>query len=230
MQEAIVNEEGWFASTKPEPMLAFLQGRASVSKLRLFACACCRRVWPLLTDARSRAAVEVAERYADGLADARELAAVRTAAVAATHRAAPAALAAYWATSQNPAVTVGNVCAAAAEAEARAAVGSSGSSGVVQAAAWEAAGAAGALAQVALLRDLFDNPFRPVSADPAWRSGIPGRIAHAIHAEARFEDLPILADALEEAGCTESRVLSHCRGLGPHARGCWVVDLLLGKP
>src|SRR5262249_42519443 len=120
MQEAIVNEEGWFASTKPEPMLAFLQGRASGSKLRLFGCACCRRVWPLLTDERSRAAVEVAERYADGLADARELAAVRTAAVAATHRAAPAALAAYWATSQNPAVTVGNVCAAAAEAEARA--------------------------------------------------------------------------------------------------------------
>ena len=54
-------------------------------------------------------------------------------------------------------------------------------------------------------------------------------LAQAIYEERRFGDLPVLADALEEAGCTDADILSHCRGPGPHVRGCWVVDLLLGK-
>ena len=82
------------------------------------------------------------------------------------------------------------------------------------------------------LRDIFGNPFRPASLDPAWLrwndAAIP-RIAQATHDDRRFQDLPILADALEEAGCTSGDILEHCRGPGPHVRGCWVVDLLLGK-
>jgi hypothetical protein len=85
---------------------------------------------------------------------------------------------------------------------------------------------------VLLVRDIFGNPFRPVSVDPAWlrwNDGTAVAIARRVYDERRFEDLPILADALEEAGCTSGDILEHCRGPGPHVRGCWVVDLLLGK-
>jgi hypothetical protein len=87
-------------------------------------------------------------------------------------------------------------------------------------------------AQVALLRDLFGNPFRPASIDPSWltwNGGTVPRMAKAIYNDRRFGDLPILADALEEAGCTDAGILTHCRSEGPHVRGCWVVDLILGK-
>jgi hypothetical protein len=86
--------------------------------------------------------------------------------------------------------------------------------------------------QADLLRDLLGNPFRPVSADPAWltwNGGTVRQLAEVIYEERRFVDLPILADALEEAGCTDEDILSHCRGPGEHVRGCWVLDLLLGK-
>jgi hypothetical protein len=86
--------------------------------------------------------------------------------------------------------------------------------------------------QAALLRCVFDNPFRPVTVAPAWLSWngatVP-KLAQAIYDERRFGDLPILADALEEASCDNSDVLAHCRSGGEHVRGCWVVDLLLGK-
>jgi len=63
----------------------------------------------------------------------------------------------------------------------------------------------------------------------SWSSGIISKLAQAIQADQAFERLPVLADALEEAGCTDAAILAHCRGPGPHVRGCWVVDLLLGK-
>ncbi len=79
------------------------------------------------------------------------------------------------------------------------------------------------------IRDVFGNPFRPVVADPAWLTPTTVAIATAIYADRAFDRMPILADALEEAGCVNADVLLHCRGGGPHVRGCWVVDLLLGK-
>src|SRR5262249_7031256 len=75
-----VDESEWLACTDTEKMLAFLKGRASDRKLRLFVCACCRRIWQLLTDGRSRKEVEVAEQYADGSATREELVIARTAA------------------------------------------------------------------------------------------------------------------------------------------------------
>ncbi len=78
-------------------------------------------------------------------------------------------------------------------------------------------------------RDVAGNPFRPVAADPAWLTPKVVAIATAIYADCAFDRMPILADALEEAGCGNADVLLHCRGAGPHVRGCWVVDLLLGK-
>jgi hypothetical protein len=84
-------------------------------------------------------------------------------------------------------------------------------------------------AQAALLRDIFGNPFRPVSVEPMWLSSTVQAMAASIYAERAFDRMPILADALEEAGCDNADILNHCRGPGPHVLGCWVVDLLLGK-
>jgi hypothetical protein len=84
-----------------------------------------------------------------------------------------------------------------------------------------------------LLRDIFGNPFRPLPAiDPAWLTwsgGTVRKLAEAIYDERAFDRLPVLADALEDAGCSDAGLLGHLRGPGPHARGCWALDLLLGK-
>lgn len=81
----------------------------------------------------------------------------------------------------------------------------------------------------AILRDIIGNPFRPVTFDPAWQTSTVTALAQAIYEEQAFDRLPILADALEDAGCTTADILGHCRGDGEHVRGCWVVDLVLGK-
>jgi hypothetical protein len=86
--------------------------------------------------------------------------------------------------------------------------------------------------QARLLRCIFGNPFRPMQADGAWlrwNDATIVKIAEAIYEERCFGDLPILADALEDAGCDNADLLAHCREPGEHVRGCWVVDLLLGK-
>jgi hypothetical protein len=83
-----------------------------------------------------------------------------------------------------------------------------------------------------LLRDIFGNPFRTVTLDPAWlawNGGTVRKLAQAVYDDRAFDRLPILADALEDAGCTDGEILAHCRSGGEHVRGCWVVDLLLGK-
>jgi hypothetical protein len=83
-----------------------------------------------------------------------------------------------------------------------------------------------------LLRDIFGNPFRPVTVESSWlkwngRTVI--QLARSIYQDGNFNDLPILADALEESGCNDPDILGHLRSPGPHVRGCWVVDLVLGK-
>ncbi len=80
-----------------------------------------------------------------------------------------------------------------------------------------------------LIRCFFGNPFRPVVFDPAWRTESAVGLAAGIYEERAFERMPILADALQDAGCEHPDILSHCREPGVHVRGCWVVDLLLGK-
>ena len=80
-----------------------------------------------------------------------------------------------------------------------------------------------------LLRCIVGNPFRPVSVDPSWLTSTTVELARGIYDDRAFDRLPILADALEDAGCDHPDILAHCRGDGPHARGCWVVDRMLGK-
>jgi hypothetical protein len=83
--------------------------------------------------------------------------------------------------------------------------------------------------QADALRDALGNPLAPVTWEPSWRSETVVALATGIHLDNAFDRLPILADALEEAGCDDPEVLAHCRGPGPHARGCWVVDAARGR-
>jgi len=85
------------------------------------------------------------------------------------------------------------------------------------------------LKQSELIRDLFGNPFRPVTILPEWLTSTVVSLATGIYIEKAFDRMPILADALQDAGCDDEQVLGHCRGSGPHTRGCWAVDGCLGK-
>jgi hypothetical protein len=216
----------WLVCTDPTPMLEFLRGKASDRKLRLFAAACCRHLWPLLADERSRRAVEVAERYADGLATGAELAAAEAAAKEPYPPGGPAwdAPCAAWMAAWGPA----DLAARGAARQVAQAADTHAAGG----AAPDAGRRAVREAQAALLRDLFGNPFVPVPLDPdwlAWDGGAIRNLARGIYKERAFDRLPILGDALEEAGCDSGDILGHCRQPGEHARGCWLVDLLLGQ-
>jgi hypothetical protein len=218
-----MTEQEWFACTDPEPMLEFLgeSGRASERKLRLFAVACCRRVWHLLKDERSEGAVEVLELLVEGKAGREKL--------MAAHEAAGQA----WGTPARTAV----YDASALEWE----VGQAAKT--ASHAAWAGVGGSRAderKGQADLLRCVASNPFRPLlslnSSVLAWNDGIAVRMARAIYEKRQLPagtldpaSLAVLADAVEEAGCMDAELLGHLRGPGPHVRGCWVVDWLLGR-
>jgi len=224
-----VTEQQWLVCADPQAMLTVVKGVASDRKLRLFACACCRRNWGLLADERSRAAVEAAERFADSLGTRKDLEAAKAAALGA---ASAVGLGGPGASDSD---RLGGYYAAAASARCaeRQAIAAAS-----QAALWAVGHASllgpdGAAAQCELLRDLFGSPFGPPpaveEATLAWGDGAVCRVAQSIYGEGRFEDMPILADALEDAGCSNAGILDHCRGPGVHARGCFVLDLLLGR-
>jgi hypothetical protein len=79
------------------------------------------------------------------------------------------------------------------------------------------------------VREVFGNPYCPVSVDRSWLTPTVASLTESIYQEESFDRLRMLADGLEEAGCTNTEILNHCRSPGPHVRGCWVIDLLLGK-
>ena len=83
--------------------------------------------------------------------------------------------------------------------------------------------------QIALVREIFGNPFHPITFASSWRTSTAVTLASQMYKSRDFSAMPILADALQDAGCDSADVLDHCRGPGPHVRGCWVVDLVLGK-
>lgn len=89
--------------------------------------------------------------------------------------------------------------------------------------------AAEAAVQAALLRDIFGNPFRSATFSPSWRTDTVVAIAAQMYESRCFDAMSVLADALMDAGCDNEDILNHCRAYGSHVRGCWVVDLILGK-
>jgi hypothetical protein len=224
----------WLECKDPASMLHYLGGKASERKLRLFAVACCRRITSLLPDTRSQSAVSVLEKYADNQATDQELTDARTANDT------------VWrSTSQVGLAPSAVACAVHAKQDGSspATVNAHGASAN---AAWAAAGVERDLGQkptrkqsnkhskeravqTGFLRCIIGNPFRPVTLNPTWLTPTVKSLAEQIYNDRAFDRMPVLGDALEEAGCTVKEVLEHCRNGGEHVRGCWVVDKVLGK-
>jgi hypothetical protein len=219
-----MTEAEWLACKDPQPMLEFLRGRASDRKLRIFGVACCLRIYSeKIGEANSRRAIKLAEKYVEGLATEQELRAQRSGppmfpySTCVVQPDGPALLPAMI----ECAVYTGRVVEAGVglrtrdEAQARAAYDQERCD------------------QASLLRCVFGTlPFGCVTVAPsclAWNSGTVVQLAQAIYFDRAFDRLPILADALEDAGCTNQDILAHCRQSGEHVRGCWVVDLLTGR-
>jgi hypothetical protein len=212
-----MTEAEWLGGTDPQAMLKFLGSKGSDRKLRLFACGCCRRIQDLFPKPDLLHHVETSEQVADDEID-RECLEGSWNLLRLTseyhEEGPPYAINAVWS-----AVDANAMDAARGAAEEAAAARED----VDETDKEELA------AQAALLRDIFGNPFRPVTVDPAWQTATVVSLAQAIYAERAFDRLPILADALEDAGCGNQDILEHCRQPGEHVRGCWVVDLILSK-
>jgi hypothetical protein len=216
-----MDERKWFSTNSSDSMLDFLQFWGSGRKLRLFACAAFRSLWPWLQSPQSRRAVEVAESYADGLAAAAELRAAEQVAFEVAEVGDPARRSIPLARVAIAAVCVaGDVDFAAARSAALAVVCFRQSSVEDEKQQW----------LCDLVREVFGNPFRPVTLDPAWllsNDGLAPRLAREIYDTRRFDELPVVADALEDAGCDHRELLDHLRRPGGHVRGCWALDAVL---
>jgi hypothetical protein len=210
-----MTEREWLACEDTMAMTNYLaSGSVRDRKGYLVGCACSRAAWGLLVDNRSRWAVEITERMVDGLSSIEE------------QRQA-------WEAACQASEDLEEHCVQGAppECEQR----------------WSAAGTVDRLvlgphaflsnwdyipqgSGPAILRDIFGNPFRPVAFDAAWRTSTATALARGMYESHDFTAMPILADALQDAGCDSDDILNHCRD--PHAthvRGCWVVDLVMGK-
>ncbi len=219
-----MTEEEWLECTDPTPMLESLHGKASERKMHLFACACCREIWHLLVDLRSRKVIETAEQFVEGKVSREVLATAITSAIEAEGNNLFASL--DWRAAH--AASKAGHCAltTAREFNRDAWIYAAEETSWQARYANETDGGEHAL----LLRELCGPlPFRPTILDPRWQTSTVINLAQAIYEERAFERMPILADALMDAGCDNEEIIEHCRGPGPHVKGCWVVDLVLGR-
>lgn len=238
-----MTEADWLACGDVTAMLTFLEGKVSTRKLRLFGVACCERIWHLLTDSRSRKAVKTAARYADGESSDRERHEAYLAARAVVEEAewqaglsevdrtpaVQAAIAARYAVGLfRSASDLSNVATATARARRAAQIRSSLARKVYNPGLWLETSASERAYQAELLRDLV-GPFRLPGLELAWLTPLVVAIASSIYESREYTSLSVLADALEDAGCDRIEVLEHLRGKGPHTRGCWALDLVLGQ-
>src|SRR5262245_48593487 len=233
-----MTEAEWLQFTISDKPFDYLYSRASDRKARLCAVAYCRSVETWLTEPCCGRAVEQSEQFADALIPRQAMAVARklfpasersrlreSAFVRAPSRAyaeLPAASRpAVWSASWDAChwVLLGNALDTARSCYLAADVVHSTLEGEQQ--------SAERLRR--LTHDVFGNPFRHVAFDPRWRTSDVLGLARAIYEDRAFDRLPILADALMDAGCADDQILDHCRGDGPHVRGCWVVDLVLSK-
>jgi hypothetical protein len=235
-----MDETTWLTCENPEPMLAYLEGKCSNRKLRLFACACCRAIGELITDPLCCQAVESAESHADGNLSAEEMDAIHEAAQngkplfadaswAAAWSAAPNALQAAEEASLHAATSLARLAAEKSKSLAWAAV-RSGATEDDKTAAWarydterEAATSDYRRELASLLREIVGNPFRPLEIVPCPLTVI--ELARSLY---EGDDCAFaLADALEEA--SQVKLAEHFRPEGWHPRGCWAMDVILGR-
>jgi hypothetical protein len=216
-----MTEQEWLQCSSPDRMLPFIEPLASARKLRLFACAVARSALHLLGgELRGLATgcLEAGEKFADGAVSAAAVEAAR-AKLRATPGEFQMAATAVWSALTIPSVDGWeSMAVVAAHAALFAAAATDKTNGVVSP------------ANSHLLRDIIGpSPFHAVAFSAEWRSDAAVGIARRMYEARDFFAMPILADALRAAGCEEQRVFGHCRGPGPHVRGCWVVDMVLGK-
>ncbi|WP_315854157.1 hypothetical protein [Gemmata palustris] len=232
-----MTEAEWLTYPDPKQILEWLRDGVTCRKLRLFATGSVRQFWDLLIDERSREAVRVAEEVADGRESEDALdAAYRRAwdavpqlpsdryahvsAARAAGRTVQNDNDAWYASDLTVNETFGVYCDLREE---------EGSSDDERAYLQWVGEAETKRLLSGLLRDIFGNPFRPVAFSPSWRTSTVLALASQMYESRDFGAMPILADALQDAGCDSADMLDHCRGPGPHVRGCWVVDVVLGK-
>lgn len=219
-----MTESEWLASNDPVAMLKRLNRPLGDRLLLLYGVACCRLHWHLLTHEVSREAVEWTERYADGLAFKDE-----------EHgRIEWCSEGAAFGVEGDVKWEYGNEYGAdRSDYNLRVKVAYLANSLMTldgQTPFDPTLSSYRNVLSVPLIHDIFGNPYRPVTIEPHWLTENVVGLASTIYDERCFDRMPILADALMDAGCFDDEILNHCRGKGPHARGCWVVDCLLGNP
>ncbi len=226
-----MTEAEWMAFTDPRPMLGALRGRAGDRKLRLFAAACCRRIWELLPDEECRSALETAERFADGLASLESL--------RESHRVAYHSFVdntdhderGRFTGRESAAKAVAGACWTEEEGRDR------GLDDVVDncyglgrlPTGRKDGGRIEFIRQCRDIRDIFGHPSRAVNVSPSWLTSEVVLVARAMYDSRAFDRLPELADALRGAGCNDAALLAHCRATGRHVRGCWAIDAIQGR-
>jgi hypothetical protein len=222
-----VTEQEWLACTDPTPMLKQLGYDVSDRKQRLFCHYCCQIVRDIL-DERCRASLDIAGEYPDCPTCRPQLEAAlrlmedelqddRFQTLSSPVR--QAEIVVKWLCHPDGVVNCEGTAYATASAISQ----------VQPRDLRQAVKRLTSLRQACVVRCIFGNPFRPVTSDPAWLTSDVLALAQGIYQDRAFDRLPILADALQDAGCDNDDILNHCRSNGPHVRGCWVVDLILGK-
>jgi hypothetical protein len=227
-----MTEQEWLECADPQSMLESLRHKVSDRKFRLFAVAWCRKFWHLLHDQRSRLAVEEAERHADGEAKPSErIAALNGVMFHWTNDYPGEFEKIYYQVTEDDRPPTARLVAEAAMRALVEEQGENSAAGTIRCALQVPPNEQGTARAVvaALFREICHNSFHPVVTNHTWFSSTVVSLAQAIYDERAFDRLPILADALEDASCTNAEILNHCRHPGDHARGCWVLDLLLDK-
>lgn len=237
-----MTEADWLAASEAGPMTSYLevahrilQFKAGRRRARLLACAWCRPLLAYLPGEWPGAIVALVERFADGLISKADLALARQVATenasrvttevweamrasAPGHSAPKSLMLAMWAATALQMLPL----------ESSAAMFSN-----IVFPLWSASRHEPSLPnRCEAIREVFGNPFRPARPAPAWlrhNDGAARRLAATIYDTGAYAEAPVLADALEDAGCEDQAILGHLRGGGPHVRGCWVIDLMRGQ-
>jgi hypothetical protein len=207
-----MTEAEWLASEDASRVLQSMGRRLSVRKVRLSLCGCLRtpEVWQLLVSPASRRAVEIGEAFVEGTASSLSLSKAQKSATVASQRVSKetqavrsaAYLASLVCFADRSLLTYLNRPTECVR--------------LLKPKVW-------------LFHDILGNPFRPATLCPSWLTSTVVSLAAGIYEEKAFDRMPILADALQDAGCDNEDILQHCRQTGEHVRGCWCVDLLTGR-
>ncbi|QEL13870.1 hypothetical protein [Limnoglobus roseus] len=225
-----MTKEEWLVTSDVATMLQSLDPHKYDRKLRLFACACCYRIWKFLDSDVSRELLDVSERFADGKVayEYLEKTVVRLNTSEGEHHRAIQAVrtgaAAFQASYKSSAYSIQLCAKYAADA-----VGLAADIGLNQQFKRWSAQHTEEQCQRSILTDIIPFPEYNVDLDSSWFSSTAVAIAQGIYDDKSFDRLPILADALQDAGCEDENILNHLRSDGSHVRGCWALDLVLGK-